>query len=194
MSKDRRVTNWFDTQLDDLKNEFDKLAGTSGASARTPSYTPPAPKVAPAAKAPATRSTPEARETRSPPAAAPKPAPRPATPAPTPTPQRRAPSGSGYMLGVDVGGTFTDLLLIEEASGAPFPQDVETQLWDALGAVFSSWSNARAVRSPWWTKRLRARPAHSATRAALRRFCVLRARNRASCGGCRECWRMRRIL
>jgi pyruvate,orthophosphate dikinase len=36
--------------------------------------------------------------------------------------------------------------LVEEASGAAFPQDVQTQLWDSLGAVFASWGNARAVR------------------------------------------------
>jgi pyruvate,orthophosphate dikinase len=36
--------------------------------------------------------------------------------------------------------------LIEEASGAPFPTDVRTQLWDAVRAVFGSWDNARAVR------------------------------------------------
>ncbi|MFW2390737.1 MAG: pyruvate, phosphate dikinase [Polyangiales bacterium] len=38
------------------------------------------------------------------------------------------------------------LSLIEEASGTPFPQDVHVQLWDAIGAVFSSWDNHRAVR------------------------------------------------
>ncbi len=38
------------------------------------------------------------------------------------------------------------LSVIEEASGAPFPQDVETQLWDAIAAVFESWENPRAVR------------------------------------------------
>ncbi|KPK14303.1 MAG: hypothetical protein AMJ62_13250 [Myxococcales bacterium SG8_38] len=36
--------------------------------------------------------------------------------------------------------------LIEEASGSKFPQDVHEQLWDAIGAVFDSWSNARATR------------------------------------------------
>ena len=36
--------------------------------------------------------------------------------------------------------------LIEEVSGTPFPQDVRTQLWDSVGAVFASWGNARAVR------------------------------------------------
>ena len=29
--------------------------------------------------------------------------------------------------------------------GEPFPQDVNTQLWGAIGAVFRSWQNARAV-------------------------------------------------
>ena len=38
------------------------------------------------------------------------------------------------------------LALIEEASGTPFPQDVDTQLWDAIRAVFSSWDNPRAAR------------------------------------------------
>ena len=38
------------------------------------------------------------------------------------------------------------LEVIEDASGAPFPQDVRTQLWDAIGAVFASWENSRAVR------------------------------------------------
>ncbi|HET6416251.1 MAG TPA: pyruvate, phosphate dikinase [Polyangiales bacterium] len=38
------------------------------------------------------------------------------------------------------------LSLIDEASGSPFPQDVDTQLWDAIGAVFASWDNPRATR------------------------------------------------
>ena len=38
------------------------------------------------------------------------------------------------------------LALIEEASGEPFPQDANTQLWDAIAAVFASWNNPRAVR------------------------------------------------
>jgi pyruvate,orthophosphate dikinase len=38
------------------------------------------------------------------------------------------------------------LTLIEETSGEPFPQDVDTQLWDAIGAVFASWDNSRALR------------------------------------------------
>ena len=34
---------------------------------------------------------------------------------------------------------------VEEELGEPFPQDPEQQLWGAIGAVFSSWMNARAV-------------------------------------------------
>jgi pyruvate,orthophosphate dikinase len=34
---------------------------------------------------------------------------------------------------------------IEEELGKPFPQDPQEQLWGAIGAVFSSWMNARAV-------------------------------------------------
>ena len=32
-----------------------------------------------------------------------------------------------------------------EASGKPFPQDAREQLWGAVGAVFSSWMNQRAI-------------------------------------------------
>jgi pyruvate,orthophosphate dikinase len=34
---------------------------------------------------------------------------------------------------------------IEEDLGKPFPQDPHEQLWGAIGAVFSSWMNARAI-------------------------------------------------
>ncbi|MFH1531847.1 MAG: pyruvate, phosphate dikinase [Pseudomonadota bacterium] len=35
--------------------------------------------------------------------------------------------------------------LIEKRTGAPFPEDPRTQLWGAVGAVFSSWMTDRAV-------------------------------------------------
>ncbi len=35
--------------------------------------------------------------------------------------------------------------LVQSATGEAFPQDVEKQLWGAIGAVFSSWNNTRAV-------------------------------------------------
>ncbi|MBE7183581.1 MAG: pyruvate, phosphate dikinase [Methylobacterium mesophilicum] len=34
---------------------------------------------------------------------------------------------------------------VEEETGAPFPQDPRDQLWGAVGAVFSSWMNHRAI-------------------------------------------------
>jgi pyruvate, orthophosphate dikinase len=34
---------------------------------------------------------------------------------------------------------------VEEESGKPFPQDPYAQLWGAVGAVFSSWMNQRAI-------------------------------------------------
>jgi len=35
--------------------------------------------------------------------------------------------------------------LVEEHTGKPFPQDVNEQLWGAVGAVFKSWNSARAI-------------------------------------------------
>jgi len=35
--------------------------------------------------------------------------------------------------------------MVAEVTGKPFPQDAETQLWGAIGAVFGSWMNQRAV-------------------------------------------------
>ncbi len=35
--------------------------------------------------------------------------------------------------------------MVEQETGKPFPQDPEDQLWGAIGAVFGSWMNQRAV-------------------------------------------------
>ena len=35
--------------------------------------------------------------------------------------------------------------LVERELGKPFPQDPKEQLWGAIGAVFGSWMNARAI-------------------------------------------------
>ncbi|MFC4625077.1 pyruvate, phosphate dikinase [Daeguia caeni] len=58
-------------------------------------------------------------------------------------------------LGVDVDTALTaddwkDVIVlykakVEEELGQPFPQDPTEQLWGAIGAVFSSWMNARAI-------------------------------------------------
>src|SRR5690606_18696445 len=34
---------------------------------------------------------------------------------------------------------------VQQELGRPFPQDVQDQLWGAIGAVFSSWMNQRAI-------------------------------------------------
>jgi pyruvate,orthophosphate dikinase len=34
---------------------------------------------------------------------------------------------------------------VEKTSGAHFPQDPKEQLWGAIGAVFASWMNDRAI-------------------------------------------------
>ncbi|MBV9754595.1 MAG: pyruvate, phosphate dikinase [Hyphomicrobiales bacterium] len=38
------------------------------------------------------------------------------------------------------------LALVEREHGKPFPQDPRAQLWGAIGAVFGSWMNARAIK------------------------------------------------
>jgi len=40
-------------------------------------------------------------------------------------------------------GRYKDV--VQEKLGKPFPQDVKEQLWGAIGAVFSSWMNQRAI-------------------------------------------------
>ena len=60
-------------------------------------------------------------------------------------------SRTGYTLDTEM--TADDWLLVvarykervEEESGKPFPQDPREQLWGAVGAVFGSWMNARAI-------------------------------------------------
>ena len=37
------------------------------------------------------------------------------------------------------------LNVVQKTTGKPFPQDVQEQLWGAVGAVFSSWMNQRAI-------------------------------------------------
>jgi pyruvate, orthophosphate dikinase len=57
----------------------------------------------------------------------------------------------GYSLDTDLtGDDWVELVgrykeAVERETGSPFPQDPHAQLWGAIGAVFSSWMNARAV-------------------------------------------------
>src|SRR5271156_761119 len=43
----------------------------------------------------------------------------------------------------ELGARFKDR--VEEEGGKPFPQDPHAQLWGAIGAVFGSWMNQRAI-------------------------------------------------
>ncbi len=58
----------------------------------------------------------------------------------------------GYELDTDLGaddwrGIIADYKAkVAEATGKPFPQDPRDQLWGAIGAVFSSWMNQRAIK------------------------------------------------
>jgi pyruvate, orthophosphate dikinase len=57
----------------------------------------------------------------------------------------------GFLLDTDLAAAdWRDIvaaykLKVEAETGAPFPQDPRRQLWGAIGAVFSSWMNQRAV-------------------------------------------------
>jgi len=57
----------------------------------------------------------------------------------------------GFILDTELGADDLQKLvgdykaLVERELGRPFPQDVQDQLWGAIGAVFGSWMNQRAV-------------------------------------------------
>ena len=58
---------------------------------------------------------------------------------------------NGYMLDTDLEADDWEQLAnlfkqrVEQETGKPFPQDPHAQLWGAIGAVFGSWMNQRAI-------------------------------------------------
>jgi pyruvate, orthophosphate dikinase len=58
---------------------------------------------------------------------------------------------SGYTLDTDLDADDLEQVIarykerVEEETGKPFPQDPHAQLWGAIGAVFGSWMNQRAI-------------------------------------------------
>jgi pyruvate, orthophosphate dikinase len=58
---------------------------------------------------------------------------------------------NGYALDTDLDADDWEQLVgrfkqrVEEETGSPFPQDPHAQLWGAIGAVFGSWMNQRAI-------------------------------------------------
>src|SRR3984957_10337287 len=75
----------------------------------------------------------------------------------------------GYLLDTDLAAAdWREIIVaykakVEAASGSPFPQDARKQLWGAIGAVFSSWMNQRAVTY----RRLNAIPADWGTAVSV---------------------------
>jgi len=58
----------------------------------------------------------------------------------------KGPGADGTLTAEDCRRLSGDYLaLVEAETGQPFPQDPRRQLWGAIGAVFASWDNARAV-------------------------------------------------
>ena len=59
--------------------------------------------------------------------------------------------GKGYTLDTDLSAKDWRAVIVDykakvaESTGKPFPQDPRDQLWGAIGAVFSSWMNQRAI-------------------------------------------------
>src|SRR5260370_3034806 len=73
--------------------------------------------------------------------------------------------GKGYTLDTDLAAKDWRSVIVDykaiavEATGKPFPQEPRDQLWGAIGAVFSSWMNQRAITY----RRLNAIPADLGT-------------------------------
>ena len=145
----RKSTDWFDAELKKARDDFAALAGggrtqvheRSDAStpspqrtarsdgepaARSPEVPPKGREEAPQQDLPAGRQAPVSAKT---PVA--KPVDRP-TVAP-----RRTTGQAGYRLGADVGGTFTDILLIEESSGRSFTAKVPSTPADSSIGVLN---------------------------------------------------------
>ncbi len=80
----------------------------------------------------------------------------------------------GYSLDTDLtGDDWVELVgkykeAVERETGHPFPQDPHDQLWGAIGAVFSSWMNARAVTY----RKLHDIPESWALPSMCRRWCL----------------------
>jgi len=151
-SADGATPSPMDRQLDTLKDRVEDLGNGGGTTGRAQPASPE--RYSPTPIAPSQPTTPpapdrtrpeegrteiEARTPQAPPPA-PSPTPRPAPP-PAPArdaaPRQRPADDDGYQLGVDVGGTFTDLLLIEEASGHTFTAKVPSTPADPSQGVLN---------------------------------------------------------
>ncbi|MDK2753068.1 MAG: hydantoinase/oxoprolinase family protein [Gammaproteobacteria bacterium] len=154
MSKDsRKSTAWFDAQLRKAKDDFTELArGGRDPRSREPEERPiergsktfESPRKTDTTQAreaiPATPSREESRHQHSTTARGNQGTSESKRPIAAERPQfsrSRATGQSGYRLGADVGGTFTDILLIEEASGRSFTAKVPSTPQDSSIGVLN---------------------------------------------------------
>ena len=154
MSKDsRKSTEWFDAQLRKAKDDFTELArGGRDPRSREPEKRPieresksvESPRKTDTTQAreaiPATPAREEARHQHSTTARGSQgtsESKRPIAAEPSQVSRSRATGQSGYRLGADVGGTFTDILLIEEASGRSFTAKVPSTPQDSSIGVLN---------------------------------------------------------
>lgn len=145
----RKSTDWFDAELKKARDDFAALAGGGRAqvherpdastpapqrtarsdgepAARSPEVLPKGRDEAPQQDLPAGRQAPVSAK----------------TPVSTPVDRstaapRRTTGQAGYRLGADVGGTFTDILLIEESSGRSFTAKVPSTPADSSIGVLN---------------------------------------------------------
>ena len=155
MSKDsRKSTEWFDAQLRKAKDDFLELArGGPDLRSREPAKRP-IERESKLFESPAKTDTTQARETiPATPSRAEEARHQPSTTARgnqgtreskrpiaaehSQASRPRATGQSGYRLGADVGGTFTDILLIEEASGRSFTAKVPSTPQDSSIGVLN---------------------------------------------------------
>ena len=155
MSKDsRKSTEWFDAQLRKAKDDFTELArGGRDPRSREPAKRP-IERESKLFESPAKTDTTQARETiPATPSRAEEARHQPSTTARgnqgtreskrpiaaerSQVSRSRATGQSGYRLGADVGGTFTDILLIEEASGRSFTAKVPSTPQDSSIGVLN---------------------------------------------------------
>ena len=145
----RKSTDWFDAELKKARDDFAALArgGRTQVHERSDASTPSPQRTARSDGEPAARSPevpPKGREEtpqqdlpagRQAPVSAKTPV---ATPVDRPTVAPRRTTGqAGYRLGADVGGTFTDILLIEESSGRSFTAKVPSTPADSSIGVLN---------------------------------------------------------
>ena len=141
MSKDsRKSTEWFDAQLRKAKDDFAGLArGREDLRPRETAKRPIERESKPF-ESPAKTDTTQARETiptTTRESEGTRESKRPITAQRSQVSRSRATGQSGYRLGADVGGTFTDILLIEEASGRSFTAKVPSTPQDSSIGVLN---------------------------------------------------------